>query len=157
MEYIYASFVFILSIIEATLFYHVVCRRKILKVTYKQFLSFMGLYIVQMLLVGFQVRGLLQNILIALLYYLVGVFLTGTNWFQNIKYWMISLFLSAVLEEVIYLSIWQHFFPKEKGYGIGNIYTCITVVIVLYIINKFLKTKIGEEEINVPKIGRAHV
>ena len=46
MEYIYASFVFILSIIEATLFYHVVCRRKILKVTYKQFLSFMGLYIV---------------------------------------------------------------------------------------------------------------
>lgn len=154
MEYIYASFVFILSIIEATLFYHVVCRRKILKVTYKQFLSFMGLYIVQMLLVGFQVRGLLQNILIALLYYLVGVFLTGTNWFQNIKYWMISLFLSAVLEEVIYLSIWQHFFPKEKGYGIGNIYTCITVVIVLYIINKFLKTKIGEEEINVPKTSR---
>ena len=122
MEYIYASFVFILSIIEATLFYHVVCRRKILKVTYKQFLSFMGLYIVQMLLVGFQVRGLLQNILIALLYYLVGVFLTGTNWFQNIKYWMISLFLSAVLEEVIYLSIWQHFLPKEEGYGIGNIY-----------------------------------
>ena len=113
MEYIYASFVFILSIIEATLFYHVVCRRKILKVTYKQFLSFMGLYIVQMLLVGFQVRGLLQNILIALLYYLVGVFLTGTNWFQNIKYWMISLFLSAVLEEVIYLSICKHFFPKE--------------------------------------------
>ncbi len=154
MEYIYASFVFILSIIEATLFYHVVCRRKILKVTYKQFLSFMGLYIVQMLLVGFQVRGLLQNILIALLYYLVGVFLTGTNWFQNIKYWMISLFLSAVLEEVIYLSIWRHFFPKEKGYGIGNIYTCITVVIVLYIINKFLKTKIGEEEINVPKTSR---
>lgn len=154
MEYIYASFVFILSIIEATLFYHVVCRRKILKVTYKQFLSFMGLYIVQMLLVGFQVRGLLQNILIALLYYLVGVFLAGTNWFQNIKYWMISLFLSAVLEEVIYLSIWQHFFPKEKGYGIGNIYTCITVVIVLYIINKFLKTKIGEEEINVPKTSR---
>ena len=77
----------------------------------------------------------------------MGVFLTGTNWFQNIKYWMISLFLSAVLEEVIYLSIWQHFFPKEEGYGIGNIYTCITVVIVLYIINKFLKTKIGEEEI----------
>lgn len=154
MEYIYASFVFILSIIEATLFYHVVCRRKILKVTYKQFLSFMGLYIVQMLLVGFQVRGLLQNILIALLYYLVGVFLTGTNWFQNIKYWMISLFLSAVLEEVIYLSIWQHFFPKEEGYGIGNIYTYITVVIVLYIINKFLKTKIGEEEINVPKTSR---
>ena len=68
MEYIYTSFVFIISIIEAALFYHVICRRKILKVTYKQFLPFMGLHIVQMLLVGFQVRGLLQNILIALLY-----------------------------------------------------------------------------------------
>lgn len=154
MEYIYTSFVFIVSIIEAALFYHVICRRKIVEIAYKQLLPFVGLYVVQMFLVGFQARGLLQNILIALLYYLVGVFLTGTNWFQNIKYWMISLFLSAVLEEVIYLSIWQHFFPKEEGYGIGNIYTCITVVIVLYIINKFLKTKIGEEEINVPKTSR---
>lgn len=147
MEYIHASCVFILSIIEAILFYHVVCRRKIEAITYKLFLPFVGLYVVQMFVVCFQVRGLTQNILVALLYYLVGVFLTGTNWFQNIKYWMISLFLSAVLEEVIYLSIWQHFFPKGEGYGIGNIYTCITVVIVLYIINKFLKTKIGEEEI----------
>ena len=43
MEYIYASFVFILSIIEATLFYHVVCRRKILKVTYKQIFVVYGI------------------------------------------------------------------------------------------------------------------
>ena len=63
MEYIYTSFVFIISIIEAALFYHVVCRRKIVEITYKQLLSFIGLYIVQMLLVGLQARGLPQNIL----------------------------------------------------------------------------------------------
>ena len=57
MEYIYTSFVFIVSIIEAILFYHVVCRRKIEAITYKLFLPFVGLYVVQMLLVGFQVRG----------------------------------------------------------------------------------------------------
>lgn len=154
MEYIYTSFVFIISIIEAALFYHVICRRKIVEIAYKQLLPFVGLYVVQMFLVGFQARGLLQNILIALLYYLTGIFFTGTNWFQNIKYWFICWLLSAVLEAVIFLSIWQHFFPKGKGFGIGNIYTCITVIVILYIINKFIKTKIGEEEINVPKISR---
>ena len=157
MEYIYTSFVFIISIIEAALFYHVVCRRKIVEITYKQLLPFIGLYVVQMFLVGLQVTGLLQNILVAFLYYLVGVIFTGTTYIRNIKYWILSLFLSATLEEVIYLSIWTHFFPKKQGYGIGNVYTCITVTVILYIINRFLKMRIDEEEINVPKVFRVMI
>lgn len=157
MEYIYTSFVFIISIIEAALFYHVVCRRKIVEITYKQLLPFIVLYIVQIFFVQFQVTGLLQNILVAFLYYLVGVIFTGTTYIRNIKYWILSLFLSATLEEVIYLSIWTHFFLKKQRYGIGNVYTCITVTVILYIINRFLKRRIDEEEINVPKVFRVMI
>lgn len=127
MEYIYTSFVFIISIIEAALFYHVVCRRKIVEITYKQLLPFIVLYIVQIFFVQFQVTGLLQNILVAFLYYLVGVIFTGTTYIRNIKYWIICLLLSSVFEQIICQILEKHITVSENHYGFVNVITCILV------------------------------
>lgn len=146
MEYIYTSFVFIISIIEAALFYHVVCRRKIVEITYKQLLPFIVLYIVQIFFVQFQVTGLLQNILIALLYYFVGVFITETNWLQNIKYWIICLLLSSVFEQIICQILEKHITVSENHYGFVNVITCILVTFILNVIEKVCEKKINEKE-----------
>lgn len=154
MEYIYTSFVFIISIIEAALFYHVVCRRKIVEITYKQLLSFIGLYIVQMLLVGLQARGLPQNILIALLYYFTGIFFTGTNWFQNIKYWIICLLLSSVAEQILYQVIGGNIFSATEGYTFENVIICILVVLILYFIKTLFQGQCEDSQEKSSKILR---
>lgn len=152
MEYIYTSFVFLISIIEATLFYHVVCRKKIREISFQTIIPFVALYVVQMVIVGVQLRGWPQYILIAVLYYLVGVMFTETGWIHSILCWLLCFLLSATLEDVIHLCIWRRFVPRTQGYGVGNIYTCITVTLILYIMNRILCKRLDDGENDSPRV-----
>lgn len=145
MEYIYTSFVFVISIIEASLFYQVICRRKLAEVKYTFFIPIIALYFVEILCVGMQIRGLPQNIIIMLLYYLVGVIFTETGCIENIKFWLLCLLLSSAVEQIVYQVVWSRFFTQVQGYGAGSVFTCVSVTLILIFFNKIFSKKVDDD------------
>lgn len=154
MEYIYTSFVFIISIIEAALFYHVVCRRKFSRITYKSLFPFVGLYLAEMVCVWLNWREVQQNFLIALLYYIVGIVIMGIGWLRGVKYWVFSFVLSSTIEQIVYQVIVGKSFSIDVGYGIGNLYTSIIVTGILYVIYRICDVQVNDEKSYSIKIFR---
>jgi len=141
MEYVYTSFVFLLSTIEAVLFYYVVCRRKLAVVTWKRLIPLPILYLAMILCVVLGKVGFFQTVIIIILYYAAGCIFTQTGWIENIKYWLLSLFLSSAVEQIIYQTFWRHLGELGKGYGFANVLTCVSTVMLLLVLNKLCGRK----------------
>lgn len=141
MEYVYTSFVFLLSIVEAVLFYHVVCRRKLAVVTWKKLLPLPVLYLAMLFCVAFVERFIFQTVVIMALYYVAGIIFTQSGWIENIKYWILSFTLSSVAEQMVYQLVWDSYFESVDGYGLGNVLTSAVVSVILFVINKLSGSK----------------
>lgn len=152
MEYVYTSFVFLLSIVESMLLYYAVCRRKPAIVTGSRLTALLVLYLGMLLSVVCGSDRIFQTIIIAVLYYLVGCIFTKTGWIQNIKYWILSLLLSSALEQMLYLIIWRHIFQSAGGYGPGDVMTCASAALLLVILYKLVGKKEEDVEPYVKKL-----
>ena len=144
MEYLYTSIVFWISVVEAALFYRVVCRRKLAEINGKQLIPIIVLYMILILVTAGGIANFCRIIIIIILYYFVGCIFTQTGKVENIKYWLVCFLMSGVTEQIIF-GFFEDVFEQTQGYGIADALTCISIVIVLSIMNKILSVKETEE------------
>ena len=145
MEYIYTSIVFFVSIVEAILFYCVVCRRKMVVVAWKDLFPLVILYLITMSAVAFETGDFLLSVIIIIMYYFAGCIFTQTRKIENIKYWLVSCLLSSVIEQILYELLFKNTFERESGYDIGNVLTCILVSVILIVIDRIYGNRTDQE------------
>lgn len=143
MEYVYTSAVFLISVAEAILFYRVVCRRKIIKVTCKDLIPLGILYLLILSAVWFEADGAVLSFIILIMYYFAGCIFAGLGKLQNLIYWLICGMFSGIMEQLVLLLLGKHI-DSVSGYSAIDILASLLVVLLLLVIDKFVGVKEDE-------------
>ena len=145
MEYLYTSIVFWLSVVEAILFYRVVCRRKMVTVNRRKLISLIVLYISMMLATILGAEVFYKSIIVIIAYYFTGCAFMQTGKVENIKYWVVCFLTSAATEQIVFNLFFKEIFGEIVGYGRGEVLTCVFVIIILLILDKISKNNKNDE------------
>ena len=90
MEYLYVSVIFVLSIVEEILFYHVIFRRELVEVSCKKLVPLFLEYIAFLIMTSFGVSLAYMSIAIMATDFYVGCKFKKIRDVENIMYWFIS-------------------------------------------------------------------
>ena len=144
MEYLYVSVIFVLSIVEEILFYHVIFRRELVEVSCKKLVPLFLEYIAFLIMTSFGVSLAYMSIAIMATDFYVGCTFTKIRVVENIRYWFISVLLISLTEMIIITLFRNNTSEASNTYGIWDMVACIIVTVFLLLACRFIKDRKNE-------------
>jgi len=144
MEYLYVSIIFVLSIVEEILFYHVIFRRELVEVSWKKLVPLFLEYIAFLIMTAFGVSLAYMSIAIMATDFYVGCTITKIRVIENIRYWFISVLLISLTEQIVITLFRNNASEASNTYGIWDMVACIIVSVLLLIACRFIKYRKNE-------------
>ena len=149
MKYLYISVIFWVSMTEVILLYHVVFGKEILRISWKKMLFLLLENIIFIIMTAFKVHANYISVVILFTDFYAGCVFTGIKTVKNIKYWIISILLIIVSEQILNFIFGNYIVESENEFGLVSMMSCITVSIMLLVAGRVLKNKYhGEVELS---------
>ena len=144
MEYLFVSVIFVLSIVEEILFYHVIYRREIVKVSWKKLVPLVLEYIAFLIMTAYGISAAYMGIAIMATDFYVGCTFIKIRVIENIRYWFISILLISLTEQIIITLFRSNASGENRMYGIQSVVACTIVSVLLLIACRFTKGRTNE-------------